>query len=105
MDLLSVVGTLGVLTAAVASVIAAINGHNKATKDDLKKIDQRFDEAKKENKEAHDKIGENIKGVQTRINDETAKINDRLHNMGLDLAFLAGRRQGEADALARKNEK
>lgn len=55
---------------------------------------RRFDEARDDNREAHAAIGQNIKAV-----------NETLSGLTREVAYLAGRRQGEIDAAQKKDGK
>ena len=52
---------------------------------------RRFDEARDDNREAHAAIGQNIKAV-----------NETLSGLTREVAYLAGRRQGETDAAQKE---
>ena len=101
MDLVAVVGVIGTVLGMVWGIDRMIGGRiNKSERD----TNRRFDEAKQDNKEAHNAIGENIKAVNQKVDADNRSINTRLDTIGRDLAFLAGRRQGEQDARAAGKE-
>ena len=82
---IEVVGAIAVVIAAVTGLYSAIKHHN---------VDKRFDKAERDSEKAHAAIGTRIDAVAQALN-----------GLAREVSFLAGRRQGEADALARKDEK
>ena len=88
--------------AAVITIVIAIFGAaarqtqnlNKRIDDTREENRRRFDKSDKDSERAHAAIGNRIDGVDQAVN-----------GLAREVSFLAGRRQGEADALARKEGK
>ena len=92
---------IGTVVSVVAAIGFAFRLLNKRFDDVDKRFDdaredtnRRFDEARDDNREAHAAIGQNIKAV-----------NETLSGLTREVAYLAGRRQGEIDAAQKKDGK
>ena len=87
---------------AVITIVIAIFGaatwqthtFNKRIDDAREDSNKRFDKADRDSAEAHKNIGNRIDGVEQAVN-----------GLAREVSYLAGRKQGEVDALTRKDEK